>query len=78
MPSIVNKNKPTALVSIIMELEPLPEKEKLEMLDAIRKRKSLLAAFKLDQKTKKNSITMSEIVAEVKKVRKLRNRNGAN
>ncbi len=77
MPAVVNRNKPSALASIIMELEPLPENEKLQMLDAIRKRKLVLAAYKLDQKTKKNAISMNEIVAEVKKVRKLRNRNGA-
>ncbi len=77
MPSIANRNKPSALASIIMEIEPLPEKEKLQMLDAIRKRKSVLTAYKLDQKTKRSSTSMNEIVAEVKKVRKLRNKNGS-
>ena len=77
MPGTATRNKPSALASIIMEIEPLPEKEKLQMLDAIRKRKSVLASYKLDQKTKRNSISMNEIVAEVKKVRKLRSSNGA-
>ena len=58
MPGISYRNKPSALASIIMEIEALPEKEKLQMLDAIRKRKSVLAAYKHDQKTKKNTITV--------------------
>ncbi len=77
MPSLASRNKPSALASIILEIEPLPEKEKLQMLDAIRKRKSVLASYKLDQKTKRNSVNMTEIVAEGKKVRKLRNKNGS-
>jgi predicted RNase H-like HicB family nuclease len=41
-----------------------------QYLEKSRKSKSVMAARRLDQKTKKNSITMNEIVKEVKKVRK--------
>ena len=73
----INKRIPSALASIVMEIEPLPENDKLQMLDAIRKRKLVLAAYKLDRRVKKNKIGINEIVSEVKKVRKSRNRNGA-
>ena len=77
MKTALNKNTPSALASIVMEIEPLPENDKLQMLDAIRKRKLVLAAYKLDRKVKKNSIGINEIIDEVKKVRKSRSRNGA-
>ena len=77
MKAAINKSIPSALASIVMEIEPLPENDKLQMLDAIRKRKLVLAAYKLDRRVKKNKIGINEIVSEVKKVRKSRNRNGA-
>jgi len=72
MKTALNKSTPSALASIVMEIEPLPENDKLQMLDAIRKRKLVLAAYKLDRRVKKNTISINEIVSEVKKVRKSR------
>jgi len=74
MKTALNKSTPSALASIVMEIEPLPENDKLQMLDAIRKRKLVLAAYKLDCRVKKNTISINEIVSEVKKVRKSRSR----
>jgi len=74
MKTALNKSTPSALASIVMEIEPLPENDKLQMLDAIRKRKLVLAAYKLDRRVKKNTISINEIVSEVKKVRKSRSR----
>ena len=72
MKTALNRSTPSALASIVMEIEPLPENDKLQMLDAIRKRKLVLAAYKLDRRVKKNTISINEIVSEVKKVRKSR------
>lgn len=66
--------KSSILADIVSEVESLPKKDKEQMLDAIRKRKAFLTALKVDQKTRKNNISMEEIVTEVKKVRKQRNR----
>jgi len=74
MKTALNRSTPSALASIVMEIEPLPENDKLQMLDAIRKRKLVLAAYKLDRRVKKNTISINEIVSEVKKVRKSRSR----
>ncbi|MDZ4807163.1 MAG: hypothetical protein SGI96_02730 [Bacteroidota bacterium] len=74
MKTALNKSTPSALASIVMEIEPLPENDKLQMLDAIRKRKLVLAAYKLDRRVKKNTISINEIVSEVKKVRKRRSK----
>ena len=71
--------KSSILADIVSEIESLPKKDKEQMLDAIRKRKAFLTALKYDQKVRKNTISMEEVVAEVKKIRKQRNRkNGTN
>jgi hypothetical protein len=72
----IKTKRPSTLANIVMEVESLPENEKQQMLEAIRKRKAVLAAFKLDQKVKRNDLTMNEIVAEVKKARKQRYLDG--
>jgi hypothetical protein len=67
---LINTNEPSTLAKIVMEVELLNEKEKLVMLRQIRMRKALLMAEKLKGSVKPNKITLNEIVAEQKKMRK--------
>ena len=73
----VNENEPSTLAKIVMEVEPLNEKEKQVMLRQVRMRKALLIAEKLKGSVKPNKITLAEIVAEQKKMRIERKKHGA-
>jgi hypothetical protein len=73
--NLTNEDEPSTLAKIIMEIEPLSEKEKLVMLRQVRMRKALFMAEKLKGAVKPNKITLDEIVAEQKKMQKERKRN---
>ena len=73
----INENQPSTLAKIVMEVEPLNEKEKQVMLRQVRMRKALLMAEKLKGSVKPNKITLDEIVAEQKAMRKERKKNAA-
>jgi len=74
---LINENKLSTLAKIVMEVEPLNEKEKQLMLRQARMRKALLMAEKLKGSVKPNKITLDEIVAEQKAMRKERKKHGA-
>ena len=74
---LINKNEPSTLAKIVMEVEPLNEKEKQVMLRQVRMRKALLMAEKLKGSVKPNKITLPEIVAEQKAMRKESKKHGA-
>jgi len=74
---LINENKLSTLAKIVMEVEPLNEKEKQLMLRQVRMRKALLMAEKLKGSVKPNKITLDEIVAEQKAMRKERKKHGA-
>lgn len=73
----INENQPSTLAKIVMEVEPLNEKEKQVMLRQVRMRKALLMAEKLKGSVKPNKITLDEIVAEQKAMRKERKKHAA-
>ena len=75
--NLTNEDEPSTLAKIIMEVEPLSEKEKLVMLRQVRMRKALFMAEKLKGAVKPNKITLDEIVAEQKKMQKERKRNAS-
>jgi hypothetical protein len=54
----INENQPSTLAKIVMEVEPLNEKEKQVMLRQVRMRKALLMAEKLKGSVKPNKITL--------------------
>ena len=70
-------NEPSTLAKIIMEVEPLSEKEKLVMLKQVRMRKALFMTEKLKEAIKPNKINLEEIVAEQKKMHIERNKNAS-
>jgi len=70
-------NEPSTLAKIVMEVEPLSEKEKRVMLKQVRMRKALFMAEKLKGTVKPNKITLEEIVAEQKKLHKEKKKNAS-
>ncbi|MEO8567689.1 MAG: hypothetical protein ABI419_01090 [Ginsengibacter sp.] len=72
---LINENEPSTLAKIVMEVEPLNEKEKQVMLRQVRMRKALLMAEKLKGSVKPNKITLAEIIAEQKEMRKERKKH---
>ena len=66
----ININEPSTLAKIVMEVEALTEREKQVMLRQVRMRKAVFMAEKLKGSIKSNKITMEEIVAEQKALRK--------
>lgn len=74
---LINENEPSTLAKIVMEVEPLIEKEKLVMLRQVRMRKALLMAEKLKGSVKPNKITLDKIVAEQNAMRKERIKHAA-
>lgn len=67
---LINENEPSTLAQIVMEVEPLSEKEKQVILRQVRMRKALLMAENLKGSVKPNKVTLSEIAAEQKAMRK--------
>lgn len=61
---LIMENEPSTLAKIVMEVEPLTEKEKKLMLKHVRMRKALFMAEKLKGSVKSNKITISEIIDE--------------
>lgn len=74
---LMNENEPSTLAKIVMEVEPLNEKEKQVMLRQVRMRKALLMAEKLKGSVKPNKITLEEIVTEQKAMRKERKKHAS-
>jgi hypothetical protein len=74
---LVDEKEPSTLAKIIMEVEPLSEKEKLVMLRQVRMRKALFMSKKLKGAVKPNKITLEEIVAEQHKMHKERKKNAS-
>ena len=70
--SVINEKEPSTLAKIVMEVESLTEEEKKLMLRQVRMRKAVLMAEKLKGTVKSNNISISEIVAEQKKMHKER------
>jgi hypothetical protein len=63
------QGEPSTLAKIVMEVEPLNEKEKLVLLKQVRMRKALFLTEKLKDSVKSNKISLSEIVEEQKQSR---------
>jgi hypothetical protein len=74
---LINETEPSTLAKIVMEIEPLNEKEKQVMLRQVRMRKALFIAEKLKGSVKPNKITLEQIVTEQKAMRKERKRHAA-
>lgn len=70
--SVLNEKEPSTLAKIVMEVESLTEEEKKLMLKQVRMRKAVLMAEKLKGAVEPNDISISEIVAEHKKMHKER------
>jgi hypothetical protein len=75
--NLTNEDEPSTLAKIVMEIEPLSEKEKLVMLKQVRMRKALFMAEKLKGAIKPNKITLEEIVAEQTKLHKEKKKNAS-
>jgi len=74
---LMNENEPSTLAKIVMEVEPLNEKEKQVMLRQVRMRKALLMAEKLKGSVRPNKITLEEIVTEQRTMRKERRKHAS-
>lgn len=74
--NLLNEKEPSTLAKIVMEIEPLNEKEKQVMLKQVRMRKALFMAEKLKGSVKPNKITLAEIVAEKTALRKVNKKHG--
>ena len=63
----------TSIVSEISEyVEKLPENKQKKLLQALQKEATFNEAWQINKSVKKNNITMDEIVAVVRDVRKKR------
>lgn len=71
------EKEPSTLAKIVMEVEPLSEKEKLLLLKQVRMRKALFLTEKLKNSVSPNQISLSEIVAEQKQMHKERKKNAS-
>lgn len=71
------QKEPSTLAKIVMEVEPLTEKEKLLLLKQVRMRKALFLTEKLKDSVRPNKISLSDIVAEQKQMRKQRKKDAS-
>jgi hypothetical protein len=71
MEKVISKTQ--RLTKISRYVKALNEKQQAVLLEELRKNFLVMEAQKLKDSVKKNTITMADIVAEVRKVRKARN-----
>lgn len=71
------EKEPSTLAKIVMEVEPLSEKEKLLLLKQVRMRKALFLTEKLKGSVRPNKISLSEIVAEQKQMHSERKKDAS-
>lgn len=69
---LITEKEPSTLAKIVMEVEPLSEKEKKLMLKQVRMRKAVLMAEKLRGSVKPNKVSISEITSEQRRMHKER------